>query len=83
VHVLVDLPAQLRIEEMVQLFKGSSSHWINHSNLLSCKFAWGWLRSIFGFSLPLLPLSINRREGWGERPRATLLPAGLLPLPTE
>src|SRR6266566_8151112 len=32
-------------------------------------------------AIPLLPLSIGWREGWGERPRATLLPAGLPPLP--
>jgi REP-associated tyrosine transposase len=41
VHVLVDLPAKLALEEMMQLLKGSSSHWINQSNLLPCKFAWG------------------------------------------
>src|SRR6266566_1857552 len=32
-------------------------------------------------AIPLPPLSIRWREGWGERPRATLLPAGLPPLP--
>src|SRR6266571_914516 len=32
-------------------------------------------------AIPPLPLSIGWREGWGERPRATLLPAGLPPLP--
>ena len=41
VHVLVDLPANLAIDDMMQLLKGSSSHWINESNLLPCKFAWG------------------------------------------
>jgi REP element-mobilizing transposase RayT len=41
VHVLVDLPTSLCIEEVVQLLKGSSSHWINENNLLSCKFGWG------------------------------------------
>jgi putative transposase len=41
VHVLVDLPTSLRIEETVQLLKGSSSHWINENNLLPCKFGWG------------------------------------------
>src|SRR5205085_5585759 len=29
VHALVDLPTGLTIEELVQLLKGSSSHWIN------------------------------------------------------
>src|SRR6266568_8290968 len=34
-------------------------------------------------AIPLLPLSIGWREGWGERPRPTLLPAALPPLPTR
>jgi len=41
VHALVDLPTHLCLEEMMQLFKGSSSHWINESNLISGKFGWG------------------------------------------
>lgn len=41
VHALLDLPTNLTIEELVQLLKGSSSHWINSTNLLNCKFAWG------------------------------------------
>lgn len=41
VHALIDLPTNLCIEDMMQLFKGSSSHWINQSNLLPDKFAWG------------------------------------------
>ena len=40
-HLLVDLPTSLSIEEVVQLFKGSSSNWINKSNLLNSKFNWG------------------------------------------
>jgi len=40
VHALVDLPTSLSIEQLVQLLKGSSSHWINESNLLVGKFAW-------------------------------------------
>jgi putative transposase len=41
VHALVDLPTGLSIEELIQLLKGSSSHWINANNLLAGKFAWG------------------------------------------
>ena len=41
VHVLVDLPTNLCLEEAMQLLKGSSSHWINESNLLPGKFGWG------------------------------------------
>lgn len=41
VHALVDLPTGLTIEEVMQLLKGSSSHWINESRLVPAKFAWG------------------------------------------
>ena len=41
VHVLIDLPTNLCIEDAMQLFKGSSSHWINERNLLPGKFGWG------------------------------------------
>src|SRR6516165_5453671 len=40
-HVLIDLPTNLTIEQTMQLFKGSSSHWINESNLIAGKFGWG------------------------------------------
>ncbi|MCX6904828.1 MAG: IS200/IS605 family transposase [Verrucomicrobia bacterium] len=50
VHLLVDLPMGLCIEEMVQLFKGSSSHWINEGNLLPGKFAWGRGYGVFSVS---------------------------------
>ena len=40
VHVLLDLPPSRAIEEVVQLLKGSSSHWINEQNLVLGKFAW-------------------------------------------
>ena len=41
VHALVDLPTGLFIEEVMHLFKGSSSHWINENNLGRAKFGWG------------------------------------------
>jgi len=41
VHTLIDLPTSLSIEELTQLLKGNSSHWINSNNLISGKFAWG------------------------------------------
>ena len=40
VHGLIDLPTNLSIEEVVQLFKGSSSHWINSDDVIVGKFAW-------------------------------------------
>jgi len=48
-HVLVDLPASLAIEEVVQLLKGGSSHWVNESNLVPGKF--GWQRGYGAFSV--------------------------------
>ena len=41
VHALVDLSTNLSIEELMQLLKGSSSHWVNINNTLQGKFAWG------------------------------------------
>jgi len=41
VHALVDLPTALSIEDMMQFFKGGSSHWINQNALVPGKFAWG------------------------------------------
>ena len=50
VHVLIDLPTNLCIEEAAQLFKGGSSHWINESDLLPGKFAWGRGYGVFSVS---------------------------------
>jgi REP element-mobilizing transposase RayT len=41
VHVLIDLPTGLTIEEVMQLLKGSSSHWINEQGLVPGRFTWG------------------------------------------
>lgn len=40
-HALIDLPTNLTIEQIVQLLKGSSSHWINENKLIRGRFAWG------------------------------------------
>ena len=40
-HMLIDLPTKYSIEEVVKLFKGSSSHWINQNSIIDSKFAWG------------------------------------------
>src|SRR3989475_5696672 len=40
-HALIDLPTNLTIEQVVQLLKGSSSHWINQNRLIKGRFAWG------------------------------------------
>jgi REP element-mobilizing transposase RayT len=41
VHTLIDLPTNKTIEEVVQLFKGASSHWTNEEKLLRGRFGWG------------------------------------------
>jgi putative transposase len=41
VRALVDLPTAISIEEVTQLLKGSSSHWINANDITTGKFAWG------------------------------------------
>jgi putative transposase len=41
VHALIDLPTAISIEKLVQLLKGSSSHWVNSNKLVTGKFAWG------------------------------------------
>jgi len=40
VHALIDVPTGLSIEKVVQLLKGSSSHWVNSNELVTGKFAW-------------------------------------------
>jgi putative transposase len=38
VHVLLSLPATLALAKAVQLLKGASSHWMNHTG--RARFAW-------------------------------------------
>jgi REP element-mobilizing transposase RayT len=38
-HALIDLPTNLTIEQVIQLLKGSSSHWINQNHLVKGRFA--------------------------------------------
>lgn len=40
-HALIDLPTNQTIEQIVQLLKGSSSHWLNENRLIKGRFAWG------------------------------------------
>src|SRR5271157_5938747 len=49
VHVLLDLPTNLCIEDAMHLLKGASSHWINENNLVPGKF--GWARGYVAFSV--------------------------------
>ena len=49
VHTLIDLPTNRTIEDVIQLLKGSSSHWVNEQDLVSGKF--GWQRGYGAFSV--------------------------------
>lgn len=50
VHALLDLPTHLSIEELAQLLKGGSSHWVNENDLVNGKFAWGRGYGVFSVS---------------------------------
>jgi Transposase and inactivated derivatives len=50
VHALVDMPTHLSIEQLMQLLKGSSSHWVNEQNLIPGKFGWGRGYGVFSVS---------------------------------
>ena len=40
IHILVSLGKDQTISKVVQLIKGESSYWINHSGLIKLNFAW-------------------------------------------
>lgn len=40
VHVLVNLMSNQKVDDVVKLLKGESSHWINAENLIQPKFSW-------------------------------------------
>jgi putative transposase len=40
VHILVSLSSDQKVDEVVKLLKGESSHWINSENIIKPKFSW-------------------------------------------
>ena len=50
VHILIDLPTNLSIENCVKLLKGSSSHFINKERLTKDGFSWGQGYAAFSVS---------------------------------
>jgi putative transposase len=40
IHLLVNLPSDQKIDDVVKLLKGESSHWINSENIIKSKFSW-------------------------------------------
>ncbi len=69
VHVLVDLPTNLTIEQMMHLLKGASSHWINEHNLLPHKFGWARGYGIFSVSHSLVGEVADYIAGQAEHHR--------------
>jgi putative transposase len=55
VHALIELPTDLSIQDMMQLLKGSSAHWVNEESLVSGKFSWGRGYGVFSVSESLVP----------------------------
>ncbi|MBP7496432.1 MAG: IS200/IS605 family transposase [Bacteroidales bacterium] len=49
VHILIILPADKTLAEIVKRFKGESSRWINENNLIQGRFR--WQRGYGGFSV--------------------------------
>ncbi|HEV2209379.1 MAG TPA: transposase [Verrucomicrobiae bacterium] len=49
IHALVDLPTNMCVEDMMHLFKGGSSHWLNTGEVPG-RFAWGRGYGVFSVS---------------------------------
>ncbi len=66
VHALIDLPTKYSIEEILQMLKGASSHWINQKGILPAKFAWGRGYAAFSVSnskvLEVMHYIANQKE---------------------
>jgi len=69
VHALIDLSTGQTIEQVVQLLKGSSSHWINEHSLVAGKFAWGRGYGAFSVSQSALETVVAYINGQEEHHR--------------
>lgn len=74
VHALIDLPTGQTIEEVVQLLKGSSSHWINENGLVPGKFAWGRGYGAFSVSQSAVDEVAKYIAGQAEHHRVKTFP---------
>jgi REP element-mobilizing transposase RayT len=73
-HTLIDLPTNLTIEQVVQLLKGSSSHWINEQKMLRGRFAWGRGYGAFSVSHSDVDRVAKYIAGQEEHHRRTTFP---------
>lgn len=55
VHILIELPTNLSIEECIKLFKDASSHFIHQNRLTQTKFTWGRGYGVFSVSESQVP----------------------------
>ncbi len=71
VHILVSLSSDMRVDEVVKLLKGESSHWINSENVIGPKFR--WQRGYGAFSVSRSHLDVVRKyiKGQDEHHRTT------------
>src|SRR5204863_82655 len=69
VHALIDLATGQTIEQVTQLLKGSSSHWINEHDLAAGKFAWGRGYGAFSVSQSALDSVVKYIQGQEEHHR--------------
>lgn len=40
VHILIELPIEYTIDEMIKLLKGRTANWINENRFMTMRFAW-------------------------------------------
>jgi len=66
---LIDLPTNKCVEEVIKLFKGGSSFWINDNKLVGGKFAWGRGYGAFQFLTQTLKELLDTSQGKKEHHR--------------
>ena len=69
VHVLLDLPASLSLEECVKLVKGASSHWINQERIVPGRFRWARGYAAFSVSESNVPTIVRYIASQAEHHR--------------
>ncbi len=65
VHMLINLPTNLSVEKVIQLYKGSSSYWINNQKFLGDKFYWERGYGVFfvsGYNVEMVSRYIAKQE---------------------
>lgn len=55
IHCLILISPQKSISDLIKQAKGSSSHFVNHSDLISEKFAWQTGFTVFSVSESIVP----------------------------